>query len=89
MLVSCLAYFTTLKMTAIYSSETLVGLQLTTRRYIPEDGILHNHSRENLKSYSVIFVLALICLRMMMIVIIIIKINITLWTCRLCRAFSM
>jgi hypothetical protein len=34
----------------ICSSETLV-LARATRRYIPEDGILHTHRRENLKSY--------------------------------------
>jgi hypothetical protein len=33
--------FLTLKMEAIYSSETSVDTQLTTRRYIPEDGTCH------------------------------------------------
>jgi hypothetical protein len=28
-----------------------VALVRTTRRNIPEDGILHSHRRENLKSY--------------------------------------
>jgi hypothetical protein len=32
------------------SSETTV-LTRTTRRHIPEDGILHSRRRENLKSY--------------------------------------
>jgi hypothetical protein len=27
--------------------------QRTTRRYIPEDGTLHNHRCENLKSYLI------------------------------------
>jgi hypothetical protein len=37
-------------MEAIRSSETLVHTR-STQRYIPEDGILHSHRRENLKSY--------------------------------------
>jgi hypothetical protein len=36
-LVSCLAYSSTLKIEAMYSSETLVDFQWTTRRYISED----------------------------------------------------
>jgi hypothetical protein len=40
-------------MEAICSSETSVGTQRTTQRYIPEDGTLHNHRCENLKSYGV------------------------------------
>jgi hypothetical protein len=40
-----------LMMEAIYSSETLVDTQRTTRHYTPEDGTLHNHRCENLKSY--------------------------------------
>jgi hypothetical protein len=35
---------------ALYSSENLV-LTRTARRNIPEDGNLHGHRRENLKSY--------------------------------------
>jgi hypothetical protein len=42
--------FSTLKMEAIRSSETSVHTR-STRRHIPEDGILHSHRRENLKSY--------------------------------------
>jgi hypothetical protein len=41
----------TLKMEAICFSEMLVDFQQTTRRYIPEDSIHHNHRCENLKSY--------------------------------------
>jgi hypothetical protein len=44
-------FFSTLKMEAICSSETLVDFRLATRRYIPEDKILHNHRCENFKSY--------------------------------------
>jgi hypothetical protein len=42
MLVSCLAYFSTLEMEVTCSSETPVDLQRTTPRYIPEDrSVLH------------------------------------------------
>jgi hypothetical protein len=34
----------------IYSSETSVDFQQTTRRYIPEDSTFHNHRSENFKS---------------------------------------
>jgi hypothetical protein len=34
-----------------WQAETPVDFQRTTRRYIPEDVILHNHRCENLKSY--------------------------------------
>jgi hypothetical protein len=37
-------------MAVICSSETSVDTQRTTWRYIPEDGTLHNHCCENLKS---------------------------------------
>jgi hypothetical protein len=40
-------------MEATSSSETSVDFQRTTRRYIPEDGALHNHPCENLKFYIV------------------------------------
>jgi hypothetical protein len=50
-LVSCSAYYSTLKMEVACSSEMSVEFQLTTRRYIPEDRTLHNHRCENLKSY--------------------------------------
>jgi hypothetical protein len=40
-------------MEAICSSETLVAIQQTTRRHIPEDDTIRNHRCENLKSYRV------------------------------------
>jgi hypothetical protein len=48
--ISSLSDFSTLKMEAIRSSETSVHTR-STRHHIPEDGILHSHRRENLKSY--------------------------------------
>jgi hypothetical protein len=44
-LVSCLAYLSTLKAEPIYSSETSVYFQWTTRRYIPEDTTLQVPSK--------------------------------------------
>jgi hypothetical protein len=38
-------------MEAIYSSQQTVFTK-STRRRITEDGILHSHRRENLKSYT-------------------------------------
>jgi hypothetical protein len=50
----------TLKMEATRSSETSVHTR-STRRHIPEDGILHSHRCENLKSYlPIYFLLAII-----------------------------
>jgi hypothetical protein len=46
MLISCLAYSSTLKMEVTCSS-----FQQTTQCYIPEDQTLHNHCCKNLKSY--------------------------------------
>jgi hypothetical protein len=50
-LISCLAY-STLNIEATCYSETSVDFQRTTRRYIPEERTLRNHSCENLKSYT-------------------------------------
>jgi hypothetical protein len=44
------ADFSALKMEAIRSSEMSVHIR-STQRHIPEDGILHSHRCENLKSY--------------------------------------
>jgi hypothetical protein len=50
MLVSWLAYFSTLKIEAKCSSETSVDFQRTTWRYMPEYRTLHNHRCEDLNS---------------------------------------
>jgi hypothetical protein len=42
--------FVTLMVQALRSSETLV-ITRAIRRYIPENGILRSHRRENFKSY--------------------------------------
>jgi hypothetical protein len=42
-----------LMMEAARTSEMLVNLYQTTRRYNPEDGHLHTRRRENLKSYVI------------------------------------
>jgi hypothetical protein len=47
---SSLADFSNLKIEAICSSETSVHTR-STQRHIPEEGILHSHRCENLKSY--------------------------------------
>jgi hypothetical protein len=56
-LVSCSAYFCTLKMEVICATKTSVDFRRTRRRYIPEH-ILRNHRYENLNYYAEI-----ICLR--------------------------
>jgi hypothetical protein len=46
----CEEILATLMMEGTGSSEMLVLIK-SPRHYIPEDGILHSHRRENLKSY--------------------------------------
>jgi hypothetical protein len=52
MLASCLVYSSTPKKEATYSSETPVGFQRNTCRYISGDKYLHSHLWENRKSYG-------------------------------------
>jgi hypothetical protein len=47
---SSLADSFTMKVEAICSSDTMVDTR-STRHHIPDDGILHSHRRENLRSY--------------------------------------
>jgi hypothetical protein len=48
---SSIAYFYTLKLEEMLSTETSFYTRYT-RRHIPEDRILHTHRRENLKIYK-------------------------------------
>jgi hypothetical protein len=54
-LVPCSAYSSTLKMEAIWSSETSVDFQQTTLRYIPGHSTRQNYCCEIFKSYIIIF----------------------------------
>jgi hypothetical protein len=53
------ADFSTLKMEALRSAETSVHTR-STRRHIPEDGILLSHRCENLKSYIIYVIFTLV-----------------------------
>jgi hypothetical protein len=55
MLVSCVAYSSTLKMEVTCCFKTLADFQQTTQQYIPENRNLRNHCCENLKYYSLPF----------------------------------
>jgi hypothetical protein len=52
LLISSLAYSSTLKMVVTCSSEMSVDFQQTTQHYIPKDRPLHNHCCEIFKSYE-------------------------------------
>jgi hypothetical protein len=56
-LVSCLAYLSTLKIEATYSSVTSIDFKRTTRLYVSEAITLHNHRCENLGSYACVKVI--------------------------------
>jgi hypothetical protein len=49
--VSCMAYFSTLKMEATCYPETLVDFQWATWDCIPEDRSVHKHRCKNCKSF--------------------------------------
>jgi hypothetical protein len=56
-LLSCLAYFLTPKMEAIYFSEISVDVQRDTRPYIPEDRtIYNNHCLGGITNFKMTFV---------------------------------
>jgi hypothetical protein len=44
-------FWVALMMEAVQISQTSVNSHQSTRRYNPEDGHLHGHYRENLRSY--------------------------------------
>jgi hypothetical protein len=50
MLVSCLAYYLTLKMDTICSSKSLVDFHQTMWHYIPDERAVYSHHYANLKS---------------------------------------
>jgi hypothetical protein len=54
-LVSCLAYSTTLKMDASRSSTSLVDFQQTAWCYIPEGRTIHNHCCKTSNSYAFLY----------------------------------
>jgi hypothetical protein len=47
---SCLAYYSILKMEAMYLSEMLLDFHRTAGHYTSEERILHDHLCENLRS---------------------------------------
>jgi hypothetical protein len=53
----CLHHQGDLMMEAVQTSETLVYLYQCTRCHNPEDSHLRTHGRENLKLYSILFVI--------------------------------
>jgi hypothetical protein len=55
-----LLILSTQKMEVISSSESSVLIS-STLRHIPEDGILHSHRRETLKSYTKLLLLVSCC----------------------------
>jgi hypothetical protein len=56
----CLIFYLSLVMSSLLNMEATRSCETSvynkpTRRHVPEDGILHSHRRENLKSYTAYF----------------------------------
>jgi hypothetical protein len=57
----CWAYYWTLNVEAVRSSETLLSFYNTTPRQIPEDTTLHSQSRETISNFEKLLFVMLIC----------------------------
>jgi hypothetical protein len=79
-IVSSSPILVTLMMEALCSSKTLV-LTRPTRHNNPEDGILHSHRHENLKSYTETQLLDTICLIITLEISLLVTIYLTICNC--------